>query len=250
MSKNSNTHNKFGNIFNRLWRGIFDKKAESKTNVYFISGMCYNCTVFDQLKLPKGFNKIYIEWIIPEAGETLKGYTRKMASSIDTSTPFILVGYSFGGIIVQEMNEFLNPLKTIIISSFKKAEETPTMFRTVRRANLWERLPERLYNSTEFITEIFNRFIYNVPSNELIDYMTVTDPAYVKWAVSQITEWRPSSIIPRLYHIHGTEDQIFPFEIIHNAFPVEGGDHLMVFKKADVVSLILGSILLINEMAE
>lgn len=250
MLQNLNTQNKTGNIFGRLWRKLFGKKTEKKTNVYFISGMCYNCTVFDQLKLPKGFEKKYIEWCIPESRETLKSYTRRMATDIDTSTPFVLVGYSFGGVIVQEMNEFLKPVKTIIISCFKKTEETPTIFNAVRRTNLWERLPERLYNSTEFITDVFNRFIYNVPNNTLADYMTVTDPAYVKWAVSQITEWKPKLNVPRLYHIHGTEDQIFPFKIISNAFPVEGGDHLMVFRKADIVSLILGSILLINEKAE
>lgn len=247
MPKNLNTQKKTGNIFSRLWKSISGKKKTKEINVYFISGMCYNCTVFDQLKLPKGFNKVYIEWIIPEAKESIKEYTHRMASTIDISQPFILIGYSFGGVIVQEMNEFLKPLKTVIISSFKKTEETPTMFKAVRRANLWERIPERLYNSTEFITEVFNRFIYNVHNDELASYMTVTNPAYVKWAVTQITEWIPILNIPRLYHIHGTKDQIFPFEIIHNAFPVEGGDHLMVFKKADVISLILGSILLINE---
>lgn len=247
MPQSMNTAEKPGNIFSRIWKNIFGTKQEKEINVYFISGMCYNCTVFDQLNLPKTFNKKYIEWIIPQTGESLKDYTRRMASDIDTSVPFVLVGYSFGGIIVQEMNEFLHPLKTILISSFKKEEETPAMFRAVRRANLWERIPERLYNSTEFITDVFNRFIYNVPNSELANYMTVVNPVYVKWAVTQITEWRPTHIVPRLYHIHGTLDQIFPFELIHNAFPIEGGDHLMVFKKAEVISLIMGSILLINE---
>lgn len=246
MPDKNDISRKLLNPLNKLWEKIFRKKIK-ETDVYFISGMCYNCTVFDNLKLPDGFNKKYIEWMIPEPEETLEKYTRKMMAGIDTSRPFILVGYSFGGVIVQEMNKYLNPIKTIIISSFKRVEEIPGMFKVVSRANLWEKIPERLYNSTEFITEIFNRFIYNVPNSELISYMTITDPVYVRWAVNQITTWKPPYEVPRLYHIHGTDDQIFPFTLIHNAFPVQGGDHLMVFKKADVVSLILGSILLINE---
>jgi len=243
------TYTKSKNFFNRLWKNIAGtKKAE--TNVYFISGMCYNCLVFDKIILPHGYRKIYIEWLMPLTGEKIQEYAIRMASEIDTSHPFILIGYSFGGVIVQEMNTFLTPFKTVIISSFKKEEEIPSMFKAVSRANLWERIPERLYNSTDFITDIFNRFVYHVPNSELADYMTVTEPSYVKWAVRQITSWKPTHVTPRLYHIHGTEDQIFDFELIHNAFPVEGGDHLMVIKKADIVNLILGSILLINESTE
>ena len=50
-----------------------------------------------------------------------------------------------------------------------------------------------------------------------------------------------------LYHIHGTADQIFPYDRLENVFPVEGGDHLMVVKKADTVSSILDIILLKKE---
>ena len=57
------------------------------------------------------------------------------------------------------------------------------------------------------------------------------------------TRRQPQKLIP----IHGTLDQIFPYEHIKNAFPVEDGDHLMVLKKADVVSSILSGILLMKE---
>ncbi|SBV92395.1 conserved hypothetical protein [uncultured Dysgonomonas sp.] len=56
----------------------------------------------------------------------------------------------------------------------------------------------------------------------------------------------PENKCKHLYHIHGTEDQIFSYEHIRNAFPVEGGDHLMVVKKADAISTILSGILLIK----
>ena len=231
----------------QLWNKIKQVWKKEDTNVYFISGMCYNCSVFDKLKLPKGFAKKYIEWHTPHIGESLGEYARTMAKEIDVSRPFILVGYSFGAVIMQEMNKFLTPVKSVIISSFKNEIEIPTLFKAVRRSNLTEYVPMTVYSSTEFITETFNRLIYHMPTSELAQYMTVTDPVYVKWAVKQITEWIPSAPSGHLYHIHGTEDQIFPFEHIHNAFPVEGGDHLMVLKKAEIVSLILGGILLMKE---
>ena len=89
---------RLSSLVNWLWK----KEAEDIT-VYFISGMCYNCKVFDKLRLPKGYKKAYIEWFIPSPDESLSEYAHKMAKTIDTSRPFILIGYSFGAVIMQEM---------------------------------------------------------------------------------------------------------------------------------------------------
>ncbi|MBK5721261.1 alpha/beta hydrolase [Dysgonomonas sp. Marseille-P4677] len=250
MAQNENDKKSNPGFFRKLWQSIRGKKNNEKKeiNVYFISGMCYNCSVFDKLNLPHGFKKVYIEWHIPREDESLSEYVHTMASAIDTSAPFVLVGYSFGAVIIQEMNRFLSPLKTIIISSFKNENEIPSLFRAAKKTNLVERVPRRVYSSTEFITNAFNRLVYNMSTEELADLMVYTDPVYIKWAIKQITEWIPGGNIKHLYHIHGTVDQIFPYENIRNAFSVEGGDHLMVIKKANVVSSILDGILLMQEV--
>lgn len=230
----------------QLWKRI-KRIWKPEINVYFISGMCYNCSVFDHIRLPKGYRKVYIEWHIPRPDESLNEYAHTIAKCIDTTQPFVLVGYSFGAVVIQEMNKFLTPLKTVIISSFKSEHEIPTLFRAVKMTNLIERIPHRLYSSTDFVTNAFNRFVYHMPTSELSQVMTCTDPVYIKWAIKQITEWIPENKYKHLYHIHGTLDQIFPYELIKDAFPVEDGDHLMVLKKADVVSSILSGILLMKE---
>lgn len=223
---------------------IFGKRD---TNVYFISGMCYNCSVFDKLRLPKGFRRNYIEWLIPFEDEPLRSYAKRMAAQINTRRPFVIVGYSFGAVIMQEMVRFLRPRKCIIISSFKSKDEIPSLFSVVKYTKLAEHVPKKLFEQTEFITNAFNRLVYNTGSDELGRYLTVTDPAYMKWAVEQITNWVPKYRTRNLYHIHGTEDQVFPFRNIKDVLPVEGGDHLMLVKKADTVSALLDSILLIKE---
>lgn len=223
------------------------KLWEKDINVYFISGMCYNCSVFDKIVLPEGYKKKYIEWHVPIPGQSLQEYASVMAKEIDTSRPYILIGYSFGGVIVQMMSYFLSPIKTVLISSFKRDEEIPMLFRAAKRTNVADRIPMRVYASTELITDLFNRFVYNVPTSELAEVMTFVDPVYIKWAIEQIVGWMPENKCKHLYHIHGTEDQIFSYEHIRNAFPVEGGDHLMVVKKADAISTILSGILLIKE---
>lgn len=237
-------------FFRKLWKKaqrLWKRDVDVDVDVYFISGMCYNCKVFGQLTLPPSYNSLYIEWLIPSVDEALEEYARRMAESIDQSKPFVLIGYSFGGIVVQEMNKFLSPLKTIIISSFKREEETPMAFRLARRIHLTEKASMRVFASTQLITDIFNRLVYNMPTSEIGTYMTIVDPVYIKWAVMQIISWIPDKTFPHLYHIQGTKDQIFSHEKMEDVYLVPEGDHLMILKKSEEVSNIIKLILMKKE---
>lgn len=226
-----------------IWKQLTWIDRLRDKHVYFISGMCNNCNVYNNIKLPKGYCKKYIEWKLPAEDESLEEYTKEMVKGIKTSKPFILVGYSFGGVIVQEMNELISPQKTIIISSIKNIEEIPSTFRLARKINFSENVPDRAFTATKLLTNLFTRFVYSMPADKLKDYMTVLDPTYIKWSVRNITNWTPKGKIENLYHIHGSEDQIFPISHIKDAYVVQGGDHLMVINKAKEVSRIMKGIL-------
>jgi surfactin synthase thioesterase subunit len=210
--------------------------------VYFVSGICVNCKVFDQILLPEGFEKVYIEWILPK-DETFEEYVRKMAETIDVREPFILIGYSMGGTIVQEMNTFLHPKKTIIISSIKMLDEIPPLFRVVKKTRLNNRLPQRLYKINKKVSDLFAHWFFDMDDQEIADYVAYTSPEYMKWATYQITEWEPKCQCANLYHIHGAKDQIFPYSLIQNAISVEDGDHIMIIRKAEEVTRIINRIL-------
>lgn len=212
-------------------------------NVYFISGMCYNCSAFDAIELPKGYNKVYIEWKIPTLNEDLNTYARRMAAKINRRQKIYLVGYSFGGIIVQEIAKFLNVEKIFLISTMKDIEEIPQLFHVAKSINFADRVPNRLYQSSDFMINLFNRYIYSVPTAALSQYMTVIDPTYIHWALKQITNWESGSKLENTYHIHGTRDQVFPYEKIIDPITIKGGDHLMVIKRAKEITKIISSIL-------
>lgn len=223
----------------------FVKNALSRsTDVYFISGMCYNCSVFDNIDLPKGYIKQYIEWKLPFEGESLDAYALRMSRSIKTKRKFILIGYSLGGIVAQEIAYRLNPQKIILISTIKDEKEVPTLFHMARKVNFANNIPMRMYKQTDFMIKLFNRYVYNLPTSALANYMTVTDPIYIKWALHQITHWEPKKCLVPLFHIHGTKDQIFPYEQIIDPITIKGGDHLMVIKRYQEINAILKLILL------
>jgi hypothetical protein len=211
--------------------------------IYCISSMCANCKMFDNIELPQGYVKQYIERLIPDEEETLEAYTHRMAENIDTSQPFILMGCSFGAIIMQEMNRFLHPEKNIVVSSMKHLDEIPFLFKTVKATHLAKKFPKKLYAVNEQTKKLFVRLIYNMSENELGRYVSYTSPEYLKRAFCQITQRKPSIKCKNLYHIHGTKDQIFPSQQIKNAYMVEGGDHLMIYRKSKEVNKILKEIL-------
>jgi thioesterase domain-containing protein len=212
--------------------------------VYFLSGMCVNCKVFNEIKLPAGYEKHYIEWQIPEENETLDEYTHAMAKEIDISQAFILIGYSLGGIIMQEMNKFLKPEINILISSMKSEEEIPPLFRIARKTRIIKHVPKRLYAVNKSISNLFTHLVYDMPIDHIEECVTYTSPEYMKWTTYQITNWKPTIEINNLYHIHGTKDQVFPYRQIQNVYTIEDGDHLMVMKKAEEVNKIINEIIL------
>jgi hypothetical protein len=213
-------------------------------DVYFIPGLCVNCKVFDGIVLPEKYEKKYIEWHIPADNETLEEYTRKMAENIDASKPFVIVGYSLGAIIMQEMNKFLRPEMNIVISSMKNKEERPLFFRFVKKTRLAKIFPKQLFAiNNKKITYLFARLIYKMADDDIEKCVTQTSPSYMKWTVFQITEWMPTLQCKNLYHIHGTKDQTFPVKQIKNACLIEGGDHIMVLKKTEEINKALKTIL-------
>lgn len=237
-----NTSNPQNNIWKKL-SSFFGLRKNPK-KVYFVSGMCNSCSVFDGLKLPDGYEKVYIEWLIPQEDETLDSYVHRMAKNIDVSEPFVLVGYSFGGVIIQEMNAFLTPKKNIIISSMKSEKEIPQLFKFAKQVNFTQHIPKSIFGATDFMTTVFSRYIYDLPKDRIRRLMAITDPVYVRWSVDKITSWVPRVKCENLYHIHGTEDQIFPFRQIENVYGVVGGDHLMVMDKAEEISGLLDHFIL------
>src|SRR5690606_4307095 len=104
--------------------------------IYQVSGLGANEKAFKYLKINPEFETVYIPWLQPEELETLGNYAERMAAKIDTSEEFILMGLSFGGIIVQEMNRFLHPKLNILISTVKSREELPLFMKFSSKTNL------------------------------------------------------------------------------------------------------------------
>ncbi len=208
-------------------------------NLYFISGLGADKRIFEKLKLPEVFSIHHIEWLPVLKKESLEHYCRRLSEQIDGSCPFSLVGLSFGGIIATEMSKFLKPEQTVLISSFCLKQEVSKFYVFLSDSGLYKLLPTRIFlKPNHFVYRLFGA--YKPATKKLLqNILEDTDPEFFHWALNQLFSWNNDWIPPNLIRIHGTADKVLPYKTNMQAIPVEGGEHLMVYSKSEIVSEIL-----------
>jgi len=208
-------------------------------NLYFISGLGADKRMFQKLVLPDGFTIRYIDYLPVLKNESLESYSRRLSEQIDLNQPFSLVGLSFGGVISVEMSKFLSPVQTVLISSFYLRKEVPWFYVFLSQTGLYKLLPEKIMlKRSRFIFRLFGA--YNPEAKNLLEHILQdTDPVFFRWALMQLFSWDNNWKPENLLRIHGTKDRVLPFKSNMNAMPVEGGEHLMIYSKWDIISELL-----------
>ena len=204
----------------------------SKIHVYFMPGMAAIPTIFERIQLPADtFEMHLLEWEIPNVGESLVAYAQRIAEKVTHKNP-ILIGVSFGGVLVQEMKQFLNPKKVIIISSVKSNTEFPRRFKVAKTTKAYKLIPTTLFENIEMLVKF--SFGSSIVKQRMVLYekfLAVRDKRYLDWAIEQIINWNRIAIDEEIIHIHGDEDEVFPAKNIKKFIPVKGGTHIMILSK-------------------
>ena len=202
-----------------------------KIHVYFMPGLAASPDIFEYIKLPpQKFEMHYLEWFLPEPGMSLREYARRMSECVTHPDP-VLVGVSFGGMLVQEMMSFLNPRKVIIVSSIKCMDEMPRRLLLARYTKLHRLLPTGMINNVEVLA----RFAFGDPVRKRLQlyerYLGLRDKNYLDWSIDRIVHWDRQEPEPGLIHIHGEQDAVFPMGYIGSCLPVPGGPHTMIIHR-------------------
>ena len=117
---------------------------ETKTHIYFMPGLAASSNIFEYIRLPNNKYELhFLEWLIPESDdESIEQYSKRLCEKVEHTNP-VLVGVSFGGIIVQEMSEFIQPDKIILISSIKNENEMPGRFLFLKKSKIYRLFPSK-----------------------------------------------------------------------------------------------------------
>ena len=203
----------------------------SKIPVYFMPGLAASSTIFEKIKLPEtDFEMHYLEWFMPEPIETLTHYAERMANFVKHENA-ILIGVSFGGILVQEMKKYLKPRKVIIISSVKSNEELPQRMKIAKITKAYKLIPTGLVSNMESLT----KYAFGAMIKERLQlykkFLTMKDKVYLDWAIEQVVCWERTEIDSEITHIHGDDDNVFPISSIKNFINVKRGTHIMIINR-------------------
>lgn len=203
----------------------------SKIPVYFMPGLAASSAIFEKISLTDDiFEMILLEWELPLNDESLSEYAKRMSLKVLHANP-VLIGVSFGGILVQEMAQFINARKVIIISSVKTNLEFPKRMKVAKATKAYKLIPTHLIANIESLSAFsFGRKI-NQRLKLYEKFLRVRDKRYLDWAVEQVILWERSVADKSVIHIHGDEDDVFPIKNIQNCMVVKGGTHVMILTK-------------------
>ncbi len=210
--------------------------SQNIIHVYFVPGLAAGKEIFKNIRLPEDrFKTHVIEWLIPEKNEPITTYAKRMAAFVRHKNA-VLIGVSFGGVVVQEMAQFLKLQKLIIISSVKSRKELPRRLKIARTTRLYKLIPTRLMLSSKDLT-IFSVGPRSKKRLELYQaFLHVRSARYLNWAIKNMVCWKPSYTPANMLHIHGSADVIFPIKNIDNCDIIEGGTHIMLLNKGSQIS--------------
>lgn len=215
-------------------------------HVYLMPGMAASPKIFEHIKLPENQFKIHLlEWVNPFDDESLSDYALRLSKHIKHKN-IILLGVSFGGVLVQEISKHIEVRKLIIVSSVKSMHELPKKMLLAKATKAYMLVPTQLASKID----IFEKYAFGkniVKRLELYKkYLSVNDSKYLSWAIKEMVCWDQTEVLPYIIHIHGDKDSVFPIKYIKNCIVVENGTHIAIINKykwfnENLPELILGS---------
>jgi alpha/beta superfamily hydrolase len=194
-------------------------------------GLAASSLIFERIRLPESLFEIHLlDWELPIGDESLPTYAERMSKKITAPNP-VLIGVSFGGILVQEMAAYLNPLKVIIISSVKSNVEFPRRMKIAKTTKAYKLIPTSIFSNIEKLSA----FSFGKSIGQRLKlyerYLSVRDVNYLDWAIERVLLWDRSQMDPNVIHIHGDADEVFPIQYIKDCIVVKGGTHVMILSK-------------------
>ncbi|MBQ0732812.1 alpha/beta fold hydrolase [Aquimarina celericrescens] len=202
------------------------------SHVYFIPGMAADVSIFEHIKLPEDQYRMYtIPWKIPHRTESITEYAKRMCEEIKHDNA-VLVGVSFGGIMVQEMSKHLNVKKLIIVSSVKNKYELPKRIKIARKTGFYKLLPTSLVSKIDNWEKLAFGEFAKKRAAMYQKYLAVNDKTYLDWAIEKMVCWDQEEYPEEIIHIHGEKDIVFPISNIKNCITVHKGTHVMIVNRA------------------
>jgi pimeloyl-ACP methyl ester carboxylesterase len=202
-----------------------------KQVIYLMPGMAASPKIFEYLEFPDTITVKHLSWIPPKPDESISSYAQRMSQRV-VETNVVLLGVSFGGVLVQEMAQFINCKKIILVSSVKSPDELSLPMKLAQKTQAHKLLPTQWIKNLETLA----LFVFGSRIQKRValyqKYLSERDPVYLNWAIDRIVHWGGCTVQVPLVHIHGKQDTVFPIKnITPPVMEIEGGHAMIINKK-------------------
>ncbi len=209
--------------------------------IYLIPGLGADAKVFKNLKL-NGEAYVIMDWIKPKKKESLSSYAQRLAQTYFIPNEEInLVGLSMGGMIAKEIYKTHQVNKCIIISSIQISSQFSNVIKIARLTPLHKIIPIASLKKLNHLTANYFFSVKDDSSKRAL-HKTIdeTDSYFLNWAIGAILEWKCTKFEPKIIHIHGDRDRIFPINNIDTpVHVVSKGGHWMIVERGKEISELL-----------
>ena len=212
-------------------------------NLYCMPGMAASPKIFEFISLPKPIKIHLLSWIPPLKDEPLTDYAIRMCERVTQTNP-ILLGVSFGGVLVQEMSKYLPGCQVVIVSSIKSKDELPLSMKMAKKTNAHKLLPMQWINNLDNLS----LFVFGDGIKKRLalyqKYLSERNPDYLSWAIDSLVNWDKTEVLKNIIHIHGEKDTVFPIKNLSHPFIKIKGGHAAIITQAHWFNKELSKILL------
>jgi len=219
-------------------------KERQKKHFYLVPGLAASVKIFDHLVLPTDEIELhYLPWLLPlSPKEVLGSYAKRMAALV-TEPNSVLLGVSFGGIMVQEMSKHVAVDKIIIVSSVKCRKELPNRLKFIQKTKIYKLFPSNTISAIEDFSIVAFGDFAKKRVQLYKEYLSIRNSDYLEWAIYNVLHWKQITPLPNIVHIHGDDDSVFPIKHIKNCEVILGGTHVMILYNAKSISKIIREII-------
>jgi len=195
--------------------------------------------IFKGINLPDWYEVKYLHWLIPEPSESLTNYVQRLISTQmapEDKQP-VLLGMSFGGIIINEMSRQIPVKALIFISTAKSKQELPPKYTLGRKLQIYRWFPFGIFENPKKIKKYLPVMRWQKRMDLYDRYLEIRKPVYFSWSVENVLKWQGD--IPKIpfIHIHGNKDFMFPIKYIQPPVKIiNGGTHLAILTHSKQIS--------------
>lgn len=207
----------------------------NKIPIYFMPGLAASSKIFENIKLdPSVYSLHFLEWKLPSKEETLESYVKRLLLDVKHNNP-VLIGVSFGGIIIQEMSKYISVQQLIVVSSVTSCKEFPKRMHLAKNLKLYRIFPTTLFSNFDYLKYVMLGRHLKKRLEMYKIYLFVNDKKYLDWAIKNVINWEEKDInLPNnTVKIHGENDEVFPLKYINktNCYIVPKANHAMIVYK-------------------